>query len=112
MKNISLIKVTIAVIATALASSLVSAKVIMPENISDSNIIEPKPLSQKSIADLKASAPLPKNINFEELDLNKNDSLSLTEVENNSLIHDAFTHIDMNSDATISKEEFTTYITK
>ncbi len=94
MKNISLIKVTLVVVATALASSLVSAKDVVAESIS---VIKP---SAASI------------IQFEQLDLDKNSLLSLVETEKNTLIHDAFTTIDLNSDATISKDEFAKYITK
>jgi Ca2+-binding EF-hand superfamily protein len=94
MKNISLIKVTFAVVATALASSLVSAKDVVAESIS---VIKP---SEANI------------IQFEQLDLDENSLLSLIETEKNKLIHDAFTTIDLNSDATISKDEFAKYITK
>lgn len=94
MKNISLIKVTFAVVATALASSLVSAKDVMPKSI---------PV---------ITTPESMNIKFEQLDLDKNSLLSLVETEEYKLIHDAFTTIDSNSDATISKDEFAKYITK
>ncbi|MBL4899372.1 MAG: EF-hand domain-containing protein [Colwellia sp.] len=94
MKNMSLIKVTFAVVATALASSLVSAKDVMPT-------------STPTIA-----TPAPTNIQFEQLDLDNNSLLSLAETENYKLIHDVFTTIDLNSDATISKDEFAKYITK
>jgi hypothetical protein len=94
MKNISLIKVTFAVIATALASSLVSAKDVIPKNIP------------------AITTPASTNIKFEQLDLDKNSLLSLVETEESKIIHDAFTAIDSNSDATISKDEFAKYITK
>jgi hypothetical protein len=94
MKNISLIKVTFAVVVTALASSLVSAKDVIPEII-------------PALA-TTASA----NVQFEQLDLDKNSLLSLVETQKIKLIHTAFTKIDSNSDATISKDEFARYITK
>jgi hypothetical protein len=94
MKNISLLKVTFAVVVTALASSLVSAKNIIPETIPT------------------LATPATINVQFEQLDLDKNSSLSLVETEKNELIHASFTKIDSNSDATISKDEFANYITK
>lgn len=94
MKNISLIKVTFAVITTALVSSLVSAKDVVPQSIP------------------AIEAPAAINIQFEQLDSDNNSSLSLVETEKDKIIHDAFTVIDVNSDATISKDEFTKYITK
>lgn len=94
MKNISLTKVTFIVVITALASSLVSAKDVMPQNI-------PAIATTTSV-----------NAQFEQLDSDKNNLLSIQETEDNELIHDAFTTIDSNSDATISKNEFVTYIIK
>ncbi|WP_114327682.1 EF-hand domain-containing protein [Candidatus Colwellia aromaticivorans] len=94
MKNMSLIKVTFAVIATALASSLVNAKDVMTKSI-------------PAIA-----TPAPTSTQFDQLDLDKNGLLSLAETQEVKLINDAFTTIDSNSDATISKDEFTKYITK
>lgn len=94
MKNISLIKVTFAVVATALASSLVNASDITPKSIPTITV------------------PTATNIKFEQLDLDKNSLLSLVETKEYKMIHDAFTTIDSNSDATISKDEFTKYITK
>ncbi len=94
MKNISLIKVTFAVVATALASSLVSAKDVIPKSIP------------------AITTPASTNIKFEQLDLDKNSLLSLVETEKYKMIHDAFTTIDSNSDATISKDEFVKYMTK
>ncbi|PCI53165.1 MAG: hypothetical protein COB45_11015 [Gammaproteobacteria bacterium] len=91
-KNISLVKVTFAVIAMALASSLVSAQDVIPKNIP------------------AIEAPTSKNIQFEQLDLDKNGSLSLVETEGDKLIHDAFTKIDSNNDATISKIELNEFI--
>lgn len=96
MKNISLIKVTFAVVATALASSLVNASDITP----------------KSIPTITVPTATDTNIKFEQLDLDKNSLLSLVETKEYKMIHDAFTTIDSNSDATISKDEFTKYITK
>lgn len=87
MKNISLIKVTFAVVATALASSLVSAEDVMP----------------KSIAATTSTL-------FEQLDTDKNGLLSLVETEGHKQIHAAFTKIDSNDDATISKNELAGYI--
>ena len=94
MKNISLLKVTFAVVVAALASSLVNAKDVIPEVIPT------------------AVAPTSTNYQFEQLDVDKNNLLSLAETEKNDLIHTAFTKIDTNSDATISKDEFAKYITK
>lgn len=94
MKNISLIKVTFAVVATALASSLVSAKDVIPKSIP------------------AITTPASANIKFEQLDLDKNSLLTLVETEEYKMIYDAFTTIDSNSDATISKDEFAKYITK
>lgn len=94
MKNISLTKVTFIVVITALASSLVSAKDVMPQSI-------PAIATTASV-----------NVQFEQLDSDKNNLLSIQETEDNKLIHDAFTTIDSNSDATISKNEFVTYIIK
>lgn len=79
---------------TALASSLVSAKDIMPKSIP------------------AIEAPATTNIKFEELDLDKNSLLSLVETEKYKIIHESFTAIDSNNDATISQDEFTKYITK
>lgn len=92
MKNISLIKVTFAVMATALASSLVSAEDILPKDIP------------------ALATPASIDIQFEQLDSDKNNLLSLVETEKNKLIHDAFTEIDLNDDATISKDEFAAFI--
>ena len=94
MKNISLVKVTFIVIATALASSLVSAKDVV-------QTITP-------FIDTSTST----NTQFEQLDLDNNSVLSLVETREYKTIYDAFTTIDLNSDATISKDEFTKYITK
>lgn len=94
MKNISLTKVTFIVAITTLASSLVSAKDVLPHNI-------PVIASTASV-----------NIQFEQLDTDKDNLLSLVETEASKVIHDAFTKIDINSDAAISKDEFTNYITK
>jgi hypothetical protein len=94
MKNISLTKVTFIVVITALASSLVSAKDAMPQKIPALAITE-------SV-----------NVQFEQLDADKNKVLSLVETEDSKIIHDAFTTIDSNSDATISKDEFVAYIIK
>lgn len=92
MKNISLIKVTFAVVATALVSSLVSAKDVEQKNI------------------LTIAAPASTSIQFEQLDFDKNNLLSLVETEKNKLIHDSFTKIDSNDDATISKDELVKFI--
>lgn len=127
MKNISLIKVTFTVVTMALGSSLVSAK----DAIAEETIVENTPtieapvspktpsnietktfISPESTAEIEKSASLSTMIKFEELDLDKNNSLSLVEAEGNSHLHAAFTEIDMNSDATISRDEFTSYITK
>jgi hypothetical protein len=94
MKNISLIKVTFAVVVTALTSSLVSATDVIPE-------IAPALATHSTI-----------NVQFEQLDADKDSLLSLVETEKSKLIHIAFTKIDSNSDATISKDEFAKYITK
>ncbi|MDX2368508.1 MAG: EF-hand domain-containing protein [Colwellia sp.] len=94
MKNISLTKVTVIVAITALASSLVSAKDVLPQNM-------------PAIATTATT-----NIWFEQLDSDKNNLLSLVETEDSKLVRDVFTTIDSNSDATISKDEFATYITK
>ena len=94
MKNISLTKVTLIVVITTLASSLVSAKDV---------------LSQK----IPAIAPTASvNTQFEQLDSDKDNFLSLEEAKVSKIIHDTFTKIDTNSDTTISKGEFTNYITK
>lgn len=63
MKNISLLKVTFIVVVTALASSFVSAKDVMPEAIPT------------------LATPLSTNVQFEQLDLDKNSLLSLVETE-------------------------------
>lgn len=86
MKNICLIKVTVVVITMALASSLVSAKGVIPK------------------ASPTITAPTSSNTKFEQLDLDR--SLSLVETQRFQMIHDAFTQIDSNNDATISKVEF------
>ena len=88
MKNISLIKVTFTVVGMALASSLVSANDIIPKS--------------KPVIEVPAST----NIQFEQLDLDKNNLLSLVETTKHKMIHSAFTKIDLNDDATISKDEF------
>lgn len=88
MKNISLIKVTFTVVGMALASSLVSANDLTPKNM---------PF---------VAVPTSTNIEFEQLDSDKNNLLSLVETESNVIIHSAFTKIDLNDDATISKDEF------
>jgi hypothetical protein len=92
MKNISLIKVTSVVVATALASSLVSAKDVVPESIP------------------AIKTPSTTNFKFEQLDVDENNSLSLVETEKYKLIHDSFTKIDSNNDATISKDELKKFI--
>ena len=94
MKNISLTKVTFIVAMTTLASSLVSAKDVLPQNI-------PAIASTASV-----------NTQFEQLDSDKDNLLSLDEAKASKIIHDAFTKIDTNSDTTITKDEFTNYITK
>jgi len=92
MKNISLIKVTFAVVVTALASSLVSAKDVVPKNIP------------------AITTPPATSIQFEQLDVDKNNLLTLVETEKYKLIHDSFTKIDSNNDATISKDELNKFI--
>lgn len=92
MKNISLVKVTFAVVVTALASSLVSAKDVIPTNLP------------------AIETPASATINFDQLDSDKNSLLTLVETEKNQLIHDSFTKIDSNDDATISKDEFAEFI--
>lgn len=92
MKHISLVKVTFAVVATALASSLVSAKDVIPTNLP------------------AIETPASATINFDQLDSDKNSLLTLVETEKNQLIHDSFTKIDSNDDATISKDEFAEFI--
>lgn len=94
MKNISLIKVTFVVVAAALASPLVSAKDAIPESITT------------------IESPAIQSIQFEQLDLDKNGLLNLSETETNKLVHDAFTKIDSNGDATISKDEFAKFVNK
>jgi hypothetical protein len=76
MKNISLIKVTFAVVVTALGSSLVSATDVVPE-----------------IAPALAISTII-NIQFKRLDVNKDSLLSLLETQNSKLILIAFTKID------------------
>jgi len=90
VKNISLIKVTFIVLALALVSSLISANDVLPKNIS--------------------TVVPPSNVLFEQLDLDKNSSLNLLETEVHKLIHNAFTKIDSNDDATISKVELSEFI--
>ena len=92
MKNISLVKVTFAVVVTTLASSLVSAKDVIPTNLP------------------AIETPASATINFDQLDSDKNSLLTLVETEKNQLIHDSFTKIDSNDDATISKDEFAEFI--
>ena len=94
MKNISFTKVSFILAMTTLAPSLVSAKDILTQNI-------PTLASTASV-----------NTQFEQLDSDKDNLLSLEEAKANKIIHDAFTKIDTNSDTTISKNEFTNYITK
>jgi hypothetical protein len=129
MKNISLTKVTFIVITVALGSSIVSAKNAIAGDVITKNIpaietsapITTKVLgntetqtfiSLESTAEIEKSASLSTMMKFEELDLDKNNSLNLVEAESNPHLHSSFTKIDMNSDATISRDEFTSYLTK
>jgi Ca2+-binding EF-hand superfamily protein len=92
MKNISLVQVTFVVVVMAIASSLANAEDVMPKNIPE------------------IETPESSNIEFDQLDLDKNNLISLVETEKHKLIHDAFTKIDSNSDATISKDELAEFI--
>jgi hypothetical protein len=92
MKNISLVKVTFTVGIMAVASTLVSANELMPKDVPTLEV----PLSAK--------------LQFEQLDIDKNDSISLVETEKHKTIYNSFTKIDSNDDATISRDEFTNFI--
>jgi len=92
MKNISLIKVTFTVVSMAVASTLVSANELMPKDVANVEV----PSSAK--------------LQFEQLDIDKNNSISLVETEKYKTIYDSFTKIDSNDDATISRDEFTNFL--
>ena len=92
MKSISLIKVTLAVFVTTLLSVAVSAE----EKIVKQNIA------------METSAN--KSVHFTQLDINKNGLLSETEVSTNKLLHDAFAQVDVDGDAAINKDEFSSFI--
>lgn len=92
MKNISLVKITMAVFITTLASGLVSA------DNNDSDTIIP------------IISPAHEKLSFSALDLDNNGLLSSEETANNDLLHNSFAQIDSNSDANISQDEFTTFI--
>lgn len=91
MKNISLIKVTFTVVSMAVASSLVSANDLMPKNAPNIEV------------------PSPAIIQFDQLDINKDNLLSLVEAEKYKTVYESFTKIDSNDDASISKDEFTKF---
>ena len=93
MKSISLIKVTMAIVATTLLSVAVSAEEKAMEKIA----------KQEMAIDSSA-------MQFTKLDLNKNGLLSEAEVSADKFLHDAFAIVDLNSDATISKDEYSTFI--
>lgn len=88
MKNISLIKVTFTVVSMAVVSSLVSANDLIPKNVPAMEV----PSSSK--------------VEFEQLDIDKDNLLSLVETEKYKTIYESFTKIDANDDASISKDEF------
>ncbi len=92
MKNISLLKITLTVVVLAATAPLVNADEATPKNL----------------ATIMAATST--NNQFEQLDLNKDDSLSLIETKEQKQIHDAFTKIDLNNDAAISKEELEKFI--
>jgi len=91
MKSISLIKVTLAIFVTTLLSVAVSAE---------------EKIAQEKIA-IESTT---QQIQFTQLDLNKNGLLSETEVATDKVLHDAFAKVDLNGDATISKDEYSTFI--
>lgn len=92
MKNISLLKVTAAVFVTTLVSSFVSA---------DDN-------TSKDIVNVITTAE--QSVEFEHFDVDKNGLLSQAETKSNKVLHDAFAKVDVNGDATISKDEFTAFV--
>lgn len=92
MKGISLIKLTLAIVVTALLSVFVSAE----ENIKINNT-EPN---------LKAIEP----VKFADLDLNNNGLLSEAEVAANKVLHELFAKVDINGDATINKDEYAAFM--
>ncbi len=92
MKGISLIKVTLAIFATTLLSLTVSAE---------------EELQVKQIA-IDSSAT--QQVQFSQLDLDKNGLLNEAEVAADKLLHNAFAKVDTNGDATINKDEYTAFI--
>ncbi len=92
MKHLSLLKITLTVVVMAVTAPLVNADEATPKNL----------------ATIMASSSTSNQ--FEQLDLNKDNSLSLVETEEYKQIHDAFTQIDLNNDAAISKEELEKFI--
>jgi hypothetical protein len=92
MKGISLIKVTMAIVATALLSLVVSAE----ENGQVKNIAVELAKTQQ--------------VEFSELDSDKNGSLTEVEVAANKALHHAVAKVDTNGDATISKGEYNNFI--
>ena len=92
MKGISLIKVTLAIFATTLLSLAVSAE----EKVDKKNITIESAATQQ--------------VEFSQFDLNNNGLLSETEVATDKLLHNAFAKVDLNGDATISKDESASFI--
>lgn len=92
MKGISLIKVTLAIFVTTLLSLTVSAE----------DKIQVKQIAVDSSAT--------QQVQFSQLDLDKNGLLNEAEVATNKLLHSTFAKVDTNGDATISKDEYSVFM--
>ena len=104
MKNISLFNVTAIVIIIAFASSFVSAEDKVNKGI------------EKTQSDVAEVVEVAKQLNFpaliETLDTDKNGILSQAEVsaDQNQLLQEEFTKIDVNQDKQIDEAEFNNYV--
>lgn len=94
MKAIHLIKVTSAIVVSALLPLVVSAT----ENM--------------QIKQVATDLPATSQVQFSQLDLNKNGLLSEAEVATDKLLHESFSKVDINADASISKDEYSAFIKK
>ena len=94
MNNISLKQLTLAVIATALISTYVSAD----------DAVEKTTAIAKSTATHK--------IDFQQIDTDKDGAISQVEAKVNQFLNDSFAKVDTNGDAVISKDEFDAFVKK
>ena len=109
MNNISLMKISLIVVAATLASCFVSADDDIKKDIN-----KLKQEVKQSIN--KLNTEIDKQPSFSDLiaklDRNNNGQLSKSEITltNNELLEKAFNKIDLNADAEITQKEFETFL--